>query len=285
MKRSKKKDELTSRFVTEKPTETPKPTVKPTQKPKILQTPLQKQMALKKVETVIQKQNVFSASEEGKEAREFCTKAGAKGNSLIGCMQDMRLTENKKIAKAAVKATNQAITINRKKTGVKRVCTATGDPHFTNFNGEYFHLQSPMIFTLARTKDGRFEVQALETKRNRRDTFTYMNRAVVKYDGVVYNTPFDKDGLSVKQSGDTVTVTATDYEGEMEGICGENAERGSARNFRTPSGQVVDVAYKTRGWEMSGYAPNGKLTLWQKQWIPSKGKCLFSEKECASYAK
>jgi von Willebrand factor type D domain len=248
---------------------TPKPT--PTLPPKV------------KIATFIQNQQNFKKSEDGKEAEEFCKKAGAKGNALKGCMQDMRLTDgNEKMAKRSVVATVKAQAVNKKKNRVVRACSATGDPHFTNFNGDYFHLQVPSIYVLARTKDKNFEVQVLQNYLNRQPV-SYVRKVMIRYMGKTYANNFNQNGLSVETKGDTVIVKASDeYEGEMEGVCGENTANSGANNFRLPSGELADVDYKKPNWQMGGYGgPSSKLSRWHLAWKPTQ--CMFTAAECKKY--
>jgi hypothetical protein len=243
--------------------------------------------AVARVNEFIHNQKDFADSPEGQAAKEFCLKQGATGNSLKGCMQDMRLSGNTKIAARAVAFTNKAVRINKKRNAETRTCLATGDPHFTNFNGDYFHLQNPAIFTLVKSSDGLFEVQAVEDGKSRRQKVSYMRRVKVKYDGKVYDPNFNQDGLSVTMSGNTVVITASvDYAGTLSGVCGDILpSKNTPKAFLLPSGAVADVDYKKRNWELSGYADTGKLTRWQQAWTPSRVNCLFSSAECNRYTK
>jgi hypothetical protein len=166
--------------------------------------------------------------------------------------------------------------------GKSRVCTASGDPHFTNFNGEYFHLQEPSIFIFARSKDALFEVQVKQDGASRVGDPSYVRATKIRYGSDVYTSSFSKDGFSVQQSGTTLTVTApASYEGQMMGICGEDTPFQGNHNFRTPDGNIADVNYGQRGWEMGGYGgPNTKLSRWHLAWKPSLNQCLFSANEC-----
>lgn len=163
-----------------------------------------------------------------------------------------------------------------------RVCTASGDPHFTNFNGDYFHLQEPSIFTFAKSKDGKFEVQVKQNGATRVGQPSYVRSTKIRYDGNIYTSSFSKDGFSVQQSGTTLVVAVpASYEGEMMGICGEDTPVQGVHNFRTPDGAIADVEYGQRGWEMGGYGgPNTKLSRWHLSWKPSLDQCMFSVNDC-----
>lgn len=335
---------------------------------------LKRKIGKENVKEAIQKQRDFVKTEEGSEALEFCKKTlSLNGKALEGCMQDMRFTHNKTIARRSAQLTQNAIIFNKKATiqskniipvytvkkkreiekvtnkmknlqkridnittilkhsiipskkvalkkqleinkkavvetrkklnkispiknidkrvSIKkavvidkksRVCTASGDPHFTNFNGDYFHLQEPSIFTFAKSKDGKFEVQVKQDGARRVGDASYVRATKIRYDNHVYTSSFSRDGFSVQQSGTTlVVVVPASYEGEMMGICGEDTPLKGKHNFRTPDGNIVDVEYGQRGWEMGGYGgPNTKLSRWHFSWKPSIEQCMFTVNEC-----
>jgi hypothetical protein len=163
-----------------------------------------------------------------------------------------------------------------------RMCTASGDPHFTNFNGDYFHLQEPAIFTFAKSADGAFEVQVKQDGATRVGGVSYVRAVKVRYNGVVYTSNMNKDGFIVRQDGTTLSVTVPPtYENGMTGICGTNSPVKGAHNFRLPDNTVADVDYGKPSWEMGGYGgPNTKLSRWHLAWKPSLADCLFSIDEC-----
>lgn len=247
---------------------------------------IKQKIAKENVKEVIQKQRNFAKSEDGKNAHEYCKSLGAKGNAYKGCMQDMRLTGNLKIVKKAVQVTKVAQRVLAKSTrnGVSRVCTASGDPHFTNFNGDYFHLQEPSIFVFAKSKDGMFEVQVKQDGATRVGQPSYVRAVKVRYGNNVYTSNFNQDGLIVKQDGTTLTVTVPpNYENEMTGVCGEDTPNKGAHNFKLPNGDLADVDYGKSGWEMGGYGgPNTKLSKWHLSWKPTLDTCLFTLNECKS---
>ena len=65
----------------------------------------------------------------------------------------------------------------------KRFCVASGDPHCTNYDGDYFHIQEPGIYTIAISRDGLFEVQEKMRKNgaNKVGIPSCMTGAVVRY--------------------------------------------------------------------------------------------------------
>lgn len=181
--------------------------------------------------------------------------------------------------------------VNHKKTLIQksrltspRMCTASGDPHFTNFNGDYFHLQEPAIFIFAKSKDGMFEVQVKQDGARRVGETSYVHLAKIRYGGKVYTSNFKMDGYIVRQDGTTLSVTVPPTtEGVMTGVCGANTADKGAQNFLMPDGSVADIDYGKKGWDMGGYGgPNTKLSRWQLAWKPKLEDCLFDINECKS---
>ena len=313
---------------------------------------INQKIARENVKEVIQKQRDFAKTKKGMEAVIFCSKTGASGNTFQGCMQDMRLTHDKKIAAKSVQITKKALLMNNKvsvpvyKTrmatvppkkmiaqpkasaiqpkaaiaqpkaaiaqpkaaiaqpkaaiaqpkaaivkpriipksviGKSRVCTATGDPHFTNFNGEYFHLQEPSIFVFAKSKDGLFEVQVRQDGAHRVGEPSYVREVKIRYGNNVYTSRFSGDGFIVNQEGTSLSVTVPgSYEGSMMGICGEDTPLKGAHNYKGPDGIIMNVNYGKPGWEMGGYGgPNTLLSKWHLSWKPSIADCLFNTDDC-----
>jgi hypothetical protein len=65
----------------------------------------------------------------------------------------------------------------------KRFCVASGDPHCTNYDGDFFHIQEPGIYTIATSRDGIFEVQE-KMRKNGADKVgvpSCMTGALVRY--------------------------------------------------------------------------------------------------------
>ena len=171
--------------------------------------------------------------------------------------------------------------------GPSRTCTANGDPHFTNFNGEYFHIQEPSIFTLAKSNDGLFEVQVKQDGARKPGEPSYVRDVMVRYAGQVYHGSFARDGFIVIGGPGAVSVTVPgQYQGSMMGICGENGVSASAANFKLPNGSVADVNYKQPNWALGGYGgPYSKLSSWHLSWKPSLENCMFSKTDCANNLK
>ena len=242
------------------------------------------------------KQAAFRASPAGKKAITECKKMGARGQVLQGCLQDMRLAPQKTaMIKKAVASTVKAVVAAKKanriqrKTGnaPSRTCTANGDPHFTNFNGDYFHLQVESIYTFAKTSDGLFEVQVKQGGSSGPGSPSYVRDVMIRYDGVVYRNNFAKDGFSVSSGNSWVSVTVPGaYQGEMMGICGANGVSRAASNFILPSGAKADVAYGSSNWEFGGYGgANTKLSRWHLAWRPLVEDCMFSKADCQKNAR
>ena len=171
--------------------------------------------------------------------------------------------------------------------GPSRTCTANGDPHFTNFNGEYFHIQEPSIFTFAKTNDGLFEVQVKQDGATKPGEPSYVRDVMVRYAGQVFHGSFARDGFIVVGGPGAVSVTVPgSYQGSMMGICGENGPSASAANFKLPNGSLADVNYKQANWALGGYGgPYSKLSSWHLSWKPSLENCMFSAAECANNLK
>ncbi len=167
-------------------------------------------------------------------------------------------------------------------TGKSRVCTATGDPHFTNFNGDYFHLQEPSIFTIAKSKDGLFEVQVKQDGAKNIGDPSYVRLAKIRYGNNIYTFNFNAGGFLVSQSGSSLSITVPgSYEGLMMGVCGEDTPIKGAHNFKGPNGVVMDVDYGKPNWEMGGHGgPDTKLSKWHLSWKPSLDQCMFGLDEC-----
>jgi hypothetical protein len=250
---------------------------------------IEKKVAILNVIKFDSVQKKFAESPIGVKATKVCKQIGATGSVLKGCMQDIRLSRNPKIVLTAVKetiATNKAIqkaNIIQRKTGnaPSRTCSAVGDPHFTNFNGDYFHIQQPSIYTFAKTSDGLFEVQVKQSGATTVGTPSYVRDVMIRYDGQLYHGSLDKDGFKVSSGGYVSVTVPGSYQGEMSGICGINGLSKGAQNFVLPDGNVADVNYGSNNWELGGYGgPNTKLSQWHLSWRPSLETCMFSKQEC-----
>ena len=250
---------------------------------------IEKKVAILNVIKFDSVQKKFAVSAIGVKAKKVCKQIGATGPVLKGCMQDIRLSRDPKIVLNSVKqtiATNKAIqkaNVIQRKTGnaPSRSCSAVGDPHFTNFNGDYFHIQQPSIYTFAKTSDGLFEVQVKQSGATTVGTPSYVRDVMIRYDGQVYHGSFNKDGFKVSSGGYVSVTVPGSYQGEMSGICGINGLSKGAQNFALPGGNVADVDYGKNNWELGGYGgPNTKLSKWHLSWRPTLDTCMFSKKEC-----
>jgi len=237
-------------------------------------------------------QKLFNLSKKGARALNVCHRLGATGSVLNGCMQDMRLTKKPSVVVKAVQQTIATLNALKKanrfqaKTGnaPSRTCSAVGDPHFTNFNGDYFHIQQPAIYTFAKTSDGLFEVQVNQNGARRVGDPSYVRDVMIRYDGKIYHNNFNKDGFIVRGGNTAVSVTVPgSYQGEMTGICGDANPKSSPSNFKLPSGAIADVNYGKPNWQIGGYGgPFTKLSRWHLAWRPSLSQCMFSQSECSS---
>jgi len=255
---------------------------------------IKKQVAKLNVVKFDASQKKFKFSPVGVQAVKACKGLGAKGTVLKGCMQDMRLTKDPAIVLAAVKQTIQTMNAVKRANKIQRrtgnapsrTCSAVGDPHFTNFNGDYFHIQQPSIYTFAKTSDGLFEVQVKQAGSRRAGEPSYVNDVMIRYDGQVYRGNFNKDGFVVRSGGYVSVTVPGSYQGEMIGICGLNGPSAGAVNFKLPSGAVADINYGQRNWALGGYGgPNSKLSRWHLSWRPSLNECMFSRQECQANLK
>jgi len=130
------------------------------------------------------KLNKWLTTKEGIHANEFCKTLGIKNNFDVfnGCLFDIMTTKDRDVAKESVLAAEE-FRARARETPSKKFCVASGDPHFTNYDGDFFHLQEPGIFTIAKTLDGIFEVQEKMRKNgsNRPGVPACMSGVVVHY--------------------------------------------------------------------------------------------------------
>lgn len=255
---------------------------------------IKKQVAKLNVVKFDASQKKFKFTPVGVQAAKACKGLGAKGTVFKGCMQDMRLTKDPKIVLEAVKQTIKTVNAVKRANKIQartgnapsRTCSAVGDPHFTNFNGDYFHIQQPSIYTFAKTSDGLFEVQVKQAGSRRAGEPSYVNDVMIRYDGQVYRGNFNKDGFVVRSGGYVSVTVPGSYQGEMVGICGVNGPSSGAVNFKLPSGANADVNYGKSNWALGGYGgPNSKLSRWHLSWRPSLNECMFSRQECQANLK
>ena len=121
---------------------------------------------------------------QGQDAVKFCQSLGIMNKQAIynGCIEDMRVTKSKSIAKESAIAAEEFLA-KAAENPSKRFCVASGDPHITNYDGTLFHVQEPGIYTVARTPDGVFEIQEKMRKNgaNKPGVPSCMTGAVVHY--------------------------------------------------------------------------------------------------------
>ncbi len=93
---------------------------------------------------------------EGQDAMQFCQQFENRADIYQGCLEDIKVTGNKQIALQGALA-EEEFRSKSKMSNSRKFCVASGDPHFTNYDGDYFHLQEKGIYTLMRAEG--FEVQ------------------------------------------------------------------------------------------------------------------------------
>jgi len=71
----------------------------------------------------------------------------------------MRVTKSEAIAKESAITAMEFASKDKAASPSNRFCVASGDPHCTNYDGDFFHIQEPGIYTIATSRDGVFEVQ------------------------------------------------------------------------------------------------------------------------------
>jgi len=242
------------------------------------------------------KQKAWGLSKRGRKAAKFCASKAKKGsNAFKGCMHDMRLTrgdrkvagkaavQSKKVAAKAKRANRKAkAAIRRGGNAPSRTCTSNGDPHTTNFNGDYFHIQVNGIYIFARSDDGFFEVQGKQDGSSGAGSPSYIRSCKIRYDGQVYSDVFSRDGFNVNCRGSQLTITVPGaYQNHMEGVCGVNAVSRGAHNFILKGGRSAPVNYGARSWESGGYGGrNTPLSQWGLSWRPRVENCMYSQAEC-----
>jgi hypothetical protein len=149
----------------------PKPVVvtKPAPAPVVVTKPVTKPIAVKatiavpiasafKISAVL---SDWVKTPSGASAATFCTSLGIQQNADVygGCLEDMRVTKSEAIAKESAVSAMEFAAKDNAPSPSKRFCVAAGDPHCTNYDGEFFHIQEPGIYTIATSRDGVFEVQ------------------------------------------------------------------------------------------------------------------------------
>jgi hypothetical protein len=121
----------------------------------------------------------------GASATTFCTSLGVQNNADVygGCLEDMRVTKSKAIAKESAVSAMEFADKDNAPSPSTRFCVAAGDPHCTNYDGDFFHIQEPGIYTIATSRDGVFEVQEKMRKNgaNKVGVPSCMTGALVRY--------------------------------------------------------------------------------------------------------
>jgi len=104
------------------------------------------------------KLDTWLATDLGKNAVKFCISLGILNKPSIynGCLEDMMIIKDQKIAKESALSAEEVLSSDHPGTN-RRFCQASGDPHCTNYDGSFFHIQEPGIYTIAKTDV--FEVQ------------------------------------------------------------------------------------------------------------------------------
>jgi len=274
---------------------------------------------------------------EGQEAIKFCQSLGIENKRDIynGCIEDMRVTKSKSIAKESAIAAEEFLSKEAENPN-KRFCVASGDPHVTNYDGVVFHVQEAGIYTVARTPDNVFEIQEKMRKHgnNKPGVPSCMTGAIVHYkqmnievdvanfakirvNGQEMDLPEDltltfggvqirygkqviewrgnkiqppglkvttPNGFSVIVSGGYCGVLETNvptsFLGKMQGICGNADSAKNSADFMNPNGEIMNVNYGAKNWEMSGYnGPDSPISKWQLSWKPRGAECYFT-KDC-----
>ena len=99
--------------------------------------------------------------------------------------------------------------------------------------------------------------------------------------GLKITTP---NGFSVMISGGYCGVLETNvptsFFGKMQGICGNADGAKNSADFMNPNGEIMNVNYGAKNWEMSGYnGPDSPISKWQLSWKPRGTECYFA-KDC-----
>lgn len=111
-----------------------------------------------KQETAVDK---WLVTTEGVHAAQFCKSLGLENKPQIydGCIEDMMVMKNEDIAKLGAITAEEFLAKAKAVGATKRYCIASGDPHFTSYDRDIYHLQETGIFVIAGSDDDKFEVQ------------------------------------------------------------------------------------------------------------------------------
>jgi hypothetical protein len=274
--------------------------------------------------------NDWLKTDQGKQAVLDCTEFQNRPEIYQGCLEDIKMTGNKELARQGALAEEEFRSKSKVSTS-KKFCIASGDPHFTNYDGAYFHLQEKGIITLVKTDDlviqekvrkngadkvgvpccltdlairyknlVTIEVSAENMKKAYfngkavvlKQDFTYKLGGVdVRYGlqkiewrsdaykthGIKFSFP---NGFGLMITGGYCGVVEINvpqnYFGKVCGLCGNADGKKDKNDFSNPSGQVMDVKFGTKKWEMSGYnGPTSPLSKWEISWMPVGSDCIF----------
>jgi hypothetical protein len=113
---------------------------------------------VKKQETA---QDKWLATVEGARASQFCKSLGIENKPQIydGCLEDMMVMKSEEIARLGALTAEEFLAKEKSADNSKRYCIASGDPHFTSYDRDIYHLQEEGIFEIAGSDDDKFEVQ------------------------------------------------------------------------------------------------------------------------------
>ena len=98
---------------------------------------------------------------EGVHAAQFCKSLGIENKPQIynGCIEDMMVMKSENIAKLGALTAEEFLSKEKSAPASKRYCIASGDPHFTSYDRDIYHVQEEGIFVIASSNDDKFEVQ------------------------------------------------------------------------------------------------------------------------------
>ena len=132
------------------------------------------------------KLDTWLSTDLGKDAVKFCMSLGILNKPSIynGCLEDMMIIKDQKIAKESALSAEEVLSSDHPGTN-RRFCQASGDPHCTNYDGSFFHIQEPGIYIITKT-DG-FEVQEKMKKNedNKVGVPSCMIGAIVKVGSII----------------------------------------------------------------------------------------------------
>ena len=288
--------------------------------------------------------NDWLKTDQGKQAVLDCTEFQNRPDIYQGCLEDIKMTGNKELARQGALAEEEFRSKSKVSTS-KKFCVASGDPHFTNYDGAYFHLQEKGIITLVKTDDlviqekvrkngarlakldpqgeagadkvgvpccltdlavrykdlVTIEVSAENMKKayfngkavDLKQDFTYKLGGVdvryglqkIEWRSNAYKTHGIKisfpNGFSLMITGGYCGVVEINvpqnYFGKVSGLCGNADGKNDKNDFSNPAGQVMDVKFGSKKWEMSGYdGPTSPLSKWEISWMPVGSECVFN---------